>query len=249
MDRDRQESDYAFLARLGRTRVRPGGGRATEWLLGRVPFTAETRVLEVACGTGATSMDIARRYGCRIEAVDLDENALAVAEKRAREAGLGDLITFRQANALALPFTDESFDVLVNEGMLTVLPPEGKVQCVQEYLRVLKPGGFLLTQDLRRKQTAGQSGSHLLTAEEWQDLMREQGLQDLESLPGELRLMSLDALVEDEGWQRTVRILETALQPENFPRWQQLYSSYQGARGAVGSIAMASRKSKGRHTS
>lgn len=244
MDRHRQEqeSDYAFLARMGRTRVRPGGKRATEWLLGQVPFTRETRVLEVACGTGATSMDIARRYGCHIEAVDLDEDALAVARERAQQAGLGDQITFRQANALALPFGDRSFDVLINEGMLTVLPPAGKAQCVQEYLRVLKPGGFLLTQDLRRKQAGGQSGSNLLTAEEWQQLLEQQGLQDIESLSGELRLMSLDALVEDEGWQQAVRILETALLPENFPRWQQLYNSYQGARGAVGSIAIASRK-------
>ncbi|MDO5597598.1 MAG: class I SAM-dependent methyltransferase [Acidaminococcus sp.] len=244
MDTRKQESDYGFLGRLGRTRVRPGGRRATEWLLDHVPFTAETRVLEVACGTGATSMDMARRYGCRIEAVDLDADALAVAAARARAAGLENLITFRQANALALPFADQSFDVLINEGMLTVLPPAGKVQCVQEYLRVLKPGGFLLTQDIRRKHQDGQGADHLLTAEGWQQLMEEQGLQDIDTLRGELRLMSLDALVEDEGWQAAVHILQNALQPENFPRWQQLYNSYQGARGDVGSIAIVSCKSK-----
>lgn len=83
LQQQKQESDYAFLARMGRTRVRPGGKRATEWLLSKADFTASTRVFEVACGTGTTSIDIARAYGCHVEAVDLDENALAVARKRA----------------------------------------------------------------------------------------------------------------------------------------------------------------------
>lgn len=237
-----QESDYAFLARMGRTRVRPGGRKATEWLLSKADFTPSTRVLEVACGTGTTSMDIVKKYGCHVEAVDLDERALAVARKRAQEAGLAEKIAFQQANAMALPFTDASFDVLINEGMLTVLPPAGKAKCIQEYLRVLRPGGVLLTQDICRKQDKAQKEDGLLTAEDWQSFMQQQGLKSIEILRGELLLMSLDAIVEDEGWQQTARILQKAVQPENMARWQEIYHTFQKARQTEGFIAMASRK-------
>ncbi len=242
LQQQKQESDYAFLARMGRTRVRPGGKRATEWLLSKADFTASTRVLEVACGTGTTSIDIARAYGCHVEAVDLDENALAVARKRAQEAGLAEKIAFQQATAMALPFADESFDVLINEGMLTVLPPAGKAKCIQEYLRVLKPDGVLLTQDICRKQGGAQAETGLLTAEDWQALMQEQGLKDIKILRGELLLMNLDAIVADEGWQQTARILQKAVQPENIARWQEIYNTFQKARQTEGFIAMASHK-------
>lgn len=235
-----QESDYAFLARMGRTRVRPGGRRATKWLLSKANFTTSTRVLEVACGTGTTSIDIAQAYGCHVEAVDLDENALSVAKKRAQETGFAEKIAFQQANAMSLPFADESFDVLINEGMLTVLPPAGKAKCIQEYLRVLKPGGVLLTQDICQKQDGAQAEDGLLTAENWHALMQAQGLKDIQILRGELLLMSLDAIVEDEGWQQTARILQKAMQPENIAHWKEIYSTFQKARQTEGFIAMAS---------
>ena len=44
----KNEPGHEFLARLGKTRLRPGGREATEWLLSHVDFTADTRVLEVA---------------------------------------------------------------------------------------------------------------------------------------------------------------------------------------------------------
>ncbi len=87
-------------------------------------------------------------------------------EQRKTQFESGKKIAFQQANAMSLPFADESFDVLINEGMLTVLPPVGKIKCIQEYLRVLKPGGVLLTQDICRKQDDAQAETGLPTAEE-----------------------------------------------------------------------------------
>ena len=51
-------------------------------------------------------------------------------------------------NAFDLPFGDESFDVVINEAMLTMLLGEQKEKALREYYRVLKPGGIVLTQDV-----------------------------------------------------------------------------------------------------
>lgn len=48
----------------------------------------------------------------------------------------------QRANAMKLPFADNSFDIVINEAMLTMLPIEAK-KAITEYWRVLKPSGFL----------------------------------------------------------------------------------------------------------
>jgi methyltransferase len=45
-----------------------------------------------------------------------------------------------QGNAMKLPFDDNSFDIVINEAMLTMLPQISKEKAISEYFRVLKPG-------------------------------------------------------------------------------------------------------------
>ena len=61
---------------------------------------------------------------------------------------LEDKINVLQCNALKLPFDDETFDIVINEAMLTMLSPIVKKKAIDEYYRVLKPGGKLLTHDV-----------------------------------------------------------------------------------------------------
>ena len=80
----KHEPGHEFLARLGKTRLRPGGREATEWLLGHVDFTADTRVLEVACNMGTTMIALAEAHGCRITGLDMNPAALALNDDPAR---------------------------------------------------------------------------------------------------------------------------------------------------------------------
>ena len=53
------------------------------------------------------------------------------------------MIRFERANAMKLPYEDASFDIVINEAMLTMQADQAKKKCVMEYLRVLKPEGLL----------------------------------------------------------------------------------------------------------
>ncbi len=97
-------------------------------------------VLEVAAGTGVVTRVLAGRLSkARIVATDLNQPMLDHA--RARQGDLGG-VTFRQADALALPFADASFDAVVCQFGVMFFPD--RVQGYREARRVVRPGGRYL---------------------------------------------------------------------------------------------------------
>jgi ubiquinone/menaquinone biosynthesis C-methylase UbiE len=139
---------HLFLANMGKTVLRPGGVRATRRIIDHLALTAKSVVLEVAPNMGTTAIDLAKTYGCRVVGVDLHGPSLQKAKENVQKEGLEHLITLQMGDARALPFEDQTFDAVLNEAMLTMLPNKDKEKALQEYHRVLKPGGRLGTHDL-----------------------------------------------------------------------------------------------------
>jgi demethylmenaquinone methyltransferase / 2-methoxy-6-polyprenyl-1,4-benzoquinol methylase len=96
-------------------------------------------VLDVACGTGALSLALARRYGCSVVGIDLSPQMLAEARRRVHGAGLADRIQLREGRAEELPFADDSFDALTFGYLLRYV--DDPASTVGELLRVVRPGG------------------------------------------------------------------------------------------------------------
>ncbi|HZN04581.1 MAG TPA: methyltransferase domain-containing protein [Candidatus Polarisedimenticolia bacterium] len=99
------------------------------------------RVLEIAAGTGILTRRLRRRLPptATLIATDLNEGMLQVARRRLE--GI-DGIEFRQADAMALPFPDASFDAVACQFGLMFMPDKPKA--VREVRRVLTPGGTYL---------------------------------------------------------------------------------------------------------
>ena len=95
------------------------------------------RVLEVAAGTGIVTEALARRLPPAVEIVATDLNQ-AMLDHAARKPGM-TRVAFRQADALALPFADGSFDAVVCQFGVMFYPD--RIQGHREAHRVLKPGG------------------------------------------------------------------------------------------------------------
>ena len=98
-------------------------------------------VLDVGCGSGVVTRDMARRVSPGGRAVGLDPSAefLTIARELSREAGLDSVAEFREGSALALPFSDGEFDVAVAATVLVHVP--GAAAAVPEMVRVVRPGG------------------------------------------------------------------------------------------------------------
>ncbi|WP_029144691.1 demethylmenaquinone methyltransferase [Microbacterium luticocti] len=96
------------------------------------------RILDLAAGTGASSVSLARS-GADVVAADFSPGMIA--EGRRRHAEIPNL-TFAQADATNLPFDDDSFDaVTISFGLRNVVEPR---TALAEMLRVTKPGGRLV---------------------------------------------------------------------------------------------------------
>jgi SAM-dependent methyltransferase len=106
----------------------------------RTANTRPTEVLEIAAGTGAVTRQLARRLpsATRIVATDLNVPML----ERAQARGTARAVEWRQADAMALPFEDGSFDALVCQFGVMFFPDKAKA--FAEARRVLRPGGTLL---------------------------------------------------------------------------------------------------------
>ncbi len=100
----------------------------------------DSRLLDVACGSGGPTLYLVRSTGCSAVGVDVHHDAIATATRLATEAGLHDRAAFRQADAARpLPFEDGSFDALVCVDAINHLPNRRAV--FRDWERVLAPGG------------------------------------------------------------------------------------------------------------
>jgi demethylmenaquinone methyltransferase/2-methoxy-6-polyprenyl-1,4-benzoquinol methylase len=113
--------------------------RWRRFLVSRVDAGPGDTVLDVATGTAAVAIELARRAGCRVVGLDQSAEMLAEGRRRVAAAGLADRIELVQGEAERLPFADASFDALTFTYLLRYVndPPA----TLEELARVVRPGG------------------------------------------------------------------------------------------------------------
>ncbi len=122
--------------------LHPGGERLTLRLAELAGAGPGARVLDVACGSGATALLLARERGCVTVGVDLGARAI----ERATAAAGGERASFLLGDAEALPLPDASFDVALSECSLCTFPD--KPRAIAELTRVVRPGGTIAIADV-----------------------------------------------------------------------------------------------------
>jgi 2-polyprenyl-3-methyl-5-hydroxy-6-metoxy-1,4-benzoquinol methylase len=98
------------------------------------------RVLEVGCGCGYLSLEIARR-GRNVNGVDVSSVAIAAAQQHASRLPRGSQVQFEVMNATELSFPDRSFAMAFSVEVLEHLHERDVLPHLREVARVLKPGG------------------------------------------------------------------------------------------------------------
>ena len=101
-------------------------------------------MLDVACGTGEMLKKIVKLNpdGKNI-GIDLSSDMLAKADKKLNKSTKGNF-ELQEGNALNISFPDYSFDILINNYLIDLLPEETFEKIADEFFRVLKPNGIIV---------------------------------------------------------------------------------------------------------
>jgi len=184
------EHPYFELQAFIGTTKHMGGMTSTKELIALCGIGQGTKVLDVGCGAGATPSYLVRELGARVVAVDLSPRMIALASERAERDGVAGQIEFHVADVRELPFEAGQFDVVITESVLTFL--DDKPQALAECARVARPGGSVglneetwiqtpTPQIARAVAETWDIRAPILSSEQWYDLLRQAGLEDLQS--------------------------------------------------------------------
>lgn len=219
-----------------------------------VPFVAKMlalaqlrprdRVLDVGTGTGLVALGAAPLAGeGKIIGIDHSQGMLEQAAAKARQAGVGDVVSFRKMDAEQLEFCDGSFDVILSLFALLHFPEP--LRALQQMHRVLRPGGRVVigvgsgpslcswngvVQGVRRTaEFVAAARGRMLTAPQFlHRMLIEHGMTpDARHQPLDRR-PRIRRLLRKAGFERIQRHWlghRTALDPDEFWRLQVTFSS------------------------
>ncbi len=163
-----------------------------KWAQERTSDRPQT-ILDVGCGIGGSSLYLAEKFGAQVTGITLSPVQANRARERAEAAGLTAKTDFQVANALEMPFADNSFDLVWSLESGEHMPDKEKF--LQECYRVLKPGGRLILATWCHRPTTETTP---LTSQERQHL---QAIYRVYCLPYVISLPEYTEIVERCGFK------------------------------------------------
>jgi len=145
----------AELANVPESAVESFAGVANPWTMGRL--AAGERVLDLGAGAGTDSLVAAQMVvpDGHVTGIDMTSAMLAKARAAAAEMGVTN-VEFVEGEAESLPFADASFDVVISNGVIDLIPDKDAV--FAELYRVLAPGGRMQIADVTIQNPVSEEG-------------------------------------------------------------------------------------------
>src|SRR5690349_5586073 len=143
------------LANVPESAVESFAGVANPWTMGRL--RPGERVLDLGSGAGTDSLIAAQMVGEEGSVTGIDMTPQMLAKARAAAATMGATnVEFVEAEAERLPFPDGSFDVVISNGVIDLIPDKDAV--FSELFRVLAPGGRIQIADVTIQKPVSEEG-------------------------------------------------------------------------------------------
>ncbi|QLE53315.1 class I SAM-dependent methyltransferase (plasmid) [Nostoc sp. C057] len=208
---------HVVLAAAGKTVLRPGGRAATEQLFEWANFQPGETVLELASGLGNSAIALAKRYNVQVVGIERDPDRVAIAQVKARSAGLDHRVEFIQGNIFQLKTISASFDYVLAEAILTMQTSAGKAKILTGVRDRLKVGGKFLSHELLARDHLESLRQDLtqvtrvnatpLPERDWINTFAQLGLTVTQRQIGAMRLLEPIQVLRDEGVIQTVQIV------------------------------------------
>ena len=127
----------------------PRGGlkrtRYTRKAYRMIPELDRPRILDVGCGTGVPTVELARLSGGKITAVDINREYLNALSRRAKKAGVSNLVKTLRCSMVDMDFLPGSFDIIWAEGSIWRI---GLETGLNEWRKYIVPGGYMVVHEV-----------------------------------------------------------------------------------------------------
>ncbi len=161
-------------------------------------------ILDVGCGIGGSSLYLAEKFGAKVTGITLSPVQANRAHERAAAAGLSATTDFQVANALEMPFVDDSFDLVWSLESGEHMPDKAKF--LQECYRVLKPGGRLILATWCHRPVSGANPLSVYDRQDLQAIYRVYCLPYVLSLPDYVEIVDRSGFkdISSDDWSTAV---------------------------------------------
>jgi ubiquinone/menaquinone biosynthesis C-methylase UbiE len=110
-----------------------------------LPKLDKPRILDIGCGSGGPTLELARLSQGGIIGIDIHQPSLDRLSRKIEQAGLSDRVKAVNCSMFNMDFADESFDIIWAEGSTFII---GFERALKEWRRFLKPKGFLVVHEM-----------------------------------------------------------------------------------------------------
>lgn len=137
--------------------------RLTDLLISKLRVRSGMRVLDLGCGVGVPALRLARATGADVVGITVSREQVRKATATTEAQNMADQVSFQYADAMDMPFPDESFDAVFALESIVHMPDRGRV--FREVRRVLGRGGQVVLTDLLVRAPIPPDKKHL--ADTW----------------------------------------------------------------------------------
>jgi len=138
-------SDIFFEIQTDLPREGPGRDQYTAKAFKMLPRLEFPRILDIGCGPGGPTMELARLSQGHVIGMDTHQPYLDRLSQKIEEEGLTDRVEAMNCSMFEMPFSDESFDIIWAEGSIYLI---GFERGLDEWRRLIKRNGFLVVHEM-----------------------------------------------------------------------------------------------------
>jgi len=136
--------------RIEKDHIRENLSKYTRKAFKMLPKCKNPHILDVGCGTGVPTIELAKISDGHVIGIDIDVISLNLFQRKIKETGLNNRVSVIKGSMLTMDFPEESFDIIWAEGSIFVI---GFENSLKKWRRFLKPNGFLVIHDENKDKT------------------------------------------------------------------------------------------------
>jgi len=138
------------LYRIKKDHIRENLNRYTRKAFELLPEFKDPHILDIGCGTGVPTIELAKISNGHVTGVDVDVTSLDFLQGKINEMRLNDRVSVINKSILDMDLPEESFDIVWAEGSVFII---GFENSIKKWRRFLKPNGFLVIHDENKDKT------------------------------------------------------------------------------------------------